>query len=246
VIYVMQEKSGPQFSPQFDYGRFCYEGPIEDLESSEIAKRYSQQATERTWMPSFWSCEKIPDSMLWRVPKQIFHVVQKPWKHLPDVAHRAVTERFHDLIEKFDPGAHQFFPVEIIHKKSGKRYADQGQFYLWNRLPKACPQDVFDYPSMEAKGLLKITSYATTPHKLYQIKAPQCFSIGANHQEYVAKRSGFRNHHVVCCMPCGAVPQKEDLHWSKIFPLVSEEFKTAALKLGVSNLHFYKIPTLDE
>jgi hypothetical protein len=246
MIYVMQEKSGPQFSPQFDYGRWCYDGPVEDLESSETAQRHLQPATERTWMPGFWSCEKIPDSMYWRVPKQIFHTVPKPWKQLPDIAHRAVTERFHDLIETFDPGAHQFFPVEIIHKKSGKRYADQGQFYLWNRLPKACPQDIFDYPSLEAKGLLKITAYPTTPHKSYAIRTPSYYHLSPSHQEYVAKKSGFRNHHIVCCLPCGKNFPTEDYHFANIQPLVTEEFKSAALKLGLVCQHFYNIPTLDE
>lgn len=242
----MREKSGPQFSPQFDYGRWCYDGPIEDFETSEIARKYEQKNTQLLWMPGFWSCERIPDSMLWRIPKQIFHTVPKQWKQLPDIAHRAVTERFHDLIEKFDPGAHQFFPVEIIHKKSGKRYADQGQFYLWNRLPKACPQELFDYPSLEAKGLLMVTSYSATPNKLYQVRTPSYYRQFPTHQEYVAKRSGFRKHHIVCCLPCGRDIHSADVHASNIWPLVTEEFKTAALKLGLYSHHFHGIPTLDQ
>jgi hypothetical protein len=247
MIYYMYAKEGPQYRPQFDFGGGRFEGPISDLDDPETMRTvYIPEDPNQPWMPGLMNCERVPEHQLWRMPKQIYQLGSRPWKKLPDISLMAVTERFHDLIEKFDPGAHQFFPVDIIHKKSKKRYDQQGQFYLWNILPKACPPDVLDYPSLDAKGLLKVTPYGSPgyPYKLYQIST----KTSLDQTMLVGRRAGFGQRHIIRCVPCGDRQEirVEDVHAYGLGPLVTEEFKRAALATGVNTLDFHGIATVDE
>lgn len=62
-------------------------------------------------------------------------------RELPDVLPRyAVSPRFRDLVEQFEPGVHQFVPVEIYKDRNGSPVATYYWFIVCQRLDSVDPE----------------------------------------------------------------------------------------------------------
>ena len=71
------------------------------------------------------------------IPKKIKWVDRSLKRSIPDVVqfgYLAISERFKDFIEKFEPGVHQFFPVEMYRNKKEPPVATYYWINVCNRV----------------------------------------------------------------------------------------------------------------
>ncbi len=71
------------------------------------------------------------------IPQKIQWVDRSSKRAIPDViqfGYVAISERFKDLIEKFEPGVHQFFPVEMYRNKKEPPVATYYWINVCNRV----------------------------------------------------------------------------------------------------------------
>ena len=113
-------------SRELDWGPL--EGSFEAVEFADPdnvnwkAKRASADPMEQGYPVK---PETLPAKILWACGNE----------PLPDVLPRfAVSSRFRDLVEQFEPGVHQFVPVEIYKRKGGEPAATYYWFIVCQRL----------------------------------------------------------------------------------------------------------------
>lgn len=106
-----------------------------DEKYKQLSFAHSQANRDRNYNNKPYPLEIFPDKMV-----QI-----SAHKLLPDILysgtlHLALSQRFKDIIETFEPGLHQFQPVEVI-TKSGK--PSETQYYYFRNLQ--CLDGCVDY-----------------------------------------------------------------------------------------------------
>ena len=96
-------------------------------------------------------------------------------RHLPDVpigggGISVVSERFRDLVERFEPGVHQFIPVDMYKAKADQPIARYYWFVVCKLIDSNHPDHTTwkwdgDYPTKRGKWHFDV--YASPPPSLY-------------------------------------------------------------------------------
>ena len=99
---------------------------IEYAEPDEVHPSALQDNALRKEQGYWVKPETLPKKVLW---------AKGTTPTLPDVLFGfAVSSRFKDLVEDFEPGVHQFVPVEIYHSRAGEPVATYYWFIVGQRL----------------------------------------------------------------------------------------------------------------
>jgi hypothetical protein len=124
------------------------------VEEFETGKRHSDfgpldyDKPEKPALINMRRASFIPEHLRWRIPQKLFHVAKQRREVLPDwLANDVVSQKFKDVVERLDPGVHQFFEVEIVFAKIGGRSygaKEGGPFYFWNVQRGASMLELFD------------------------------------------------------------------------------------------------------
>ncbi|MCA3078596.1 MAG: hypothetical protein ING71_07405 [Rhodocyclaceae bacterium] len=109
-----------------------------------------------TYMPALRLGEQVPEDEAWRITQFIYlsGKVRSPNSHSLTglLGFWIISEEFKDIVERLEPGRSQFWPVELRDYKTKEVRTDVRQYYFWNLLNSRTHDQVYDVPSMAAKG----------------------------------------------------------------------------------------------
>jgi hypothetical protein len=86
---------------------------------------------------------------------------------LPDIFMQAevvfVSRRVKEIVESFEPGRHQYFPVAFHAKDSGRRMYEEQGFHYWNVLTWVPPDLLYDFEAMNGEPGVEIAKPPPRP-----------------------------------------------------------------------------------
>lgn len=112
---------------------FHWDGRAEILDPEFLGQEYFLEHPERKPMVVFG--KPVPDWLVDRIPKVV--TVSRlsrsgPVKRLPDLVEFMVSGRLREVIERLEPGVHEFFPVSLVFEKTGQPAYDDQSWYIFN------------------------------------------------------------------------------------------------------------------
>jgi hypothetical protein len=152
MVYLMKTITTDRWVPRlerFPDGRSGQSYPVADFLAGTVDPKFDRPDYSAT-IDLRWG-QRVPDELVWRVPEALYHFGPRRWKAMPDIMGNIINQKVFDIVERLDTGIHQFFPLEIIYKKSGKPYTEGGPFRFWNILRAATMPELFDLDQMRGE-----------------------------------------------------------------------------------------------